>query len=121
MYALLTGCMSAYIYEKAFILTAGTKYDCDDDDVHKHITNLSVNKKLSGHPGQIPVNIKEAYPEVTRTILLLLPLPLLLHHLLLIFHSFTLPFYDLFLLLLLHNILRIRYSNILMANITSMT
>lgn len=64
MYALLTGCMSTFIYEKAFILTAGIKYDCDDDDVHKHITNLSVNKKLHGHPGQIPVNMKESYPEV---------------------------------------------------------
>lgn len=64
MYALLTGCMSTFIYVKAFILTAGVKYDCDDDDVHKHITNLSVNKKLHGHPGQIPVNMKEAYPEV---------------------------------------------------------
>jgi Tubulin-tyrosine ligase family len=64
MYAMLQGNMRSFLYEKAFLLTAGLKYDCSSDDVNKHITNLSVNKKLPGHPGQIPVNIKETYPAV---------------------------------------------------------
>lgn len=59
MYAILRGDMSTYLYEKAFMLTAGLRYDCSSDDVNKHITNLSVNKKLHDHPGQIPVNMKE--------------------------------------------------------------
>lgn len=64
MYAMLQGNMRSLLYEKAFLLTAGMKYDCNSDDVNKHITNLSVNKKLPGHPGQIPVNVKEKYPAV---------------------------------------------------------
>ena len=64
MYAMLQGNMRSFLYEKAFLLTAGMKYDCNSDDVNKHITNLSVNKKLPGHPGQIPVNVKEKYPAV---------------------------------------------------------
>ena len=64
MYAMLQGNMRSFLYEKAFLLTAGMKYDCNSDDVNKHITNLSVNKKLPGHPGQIPVNVKELYPSV---------------------------------------------------------
>jgi Tubulin-tyrosine ligase family len=64
MYAMLQGNMRSFLYEKAFLLTAGLKYDCNSDDVNKHITNLSVNKKLPGHPGQIPVNVKEMYPTV---------------------------------------------------------
>lgn len=66
MYALLKGDMTTFLYEKAFILTAGKSYDCSNDDVNKHITNLSVNKKLTDHPGQIPVNVKESSRKVRR-------------------------------------------------------
>lgn len=66
MYAILKGDMTTFLYEKAFILTAGMSYDCSSDDVNKHITNLSVNKKLSDHPGQIPVNVKETHAQVTK-------------------------------------------------------
>lgn len=64
MYAILKADMSTYLYAKAFILTAGLKYDCNSDDIQKQITNLSLNKKIPGHPGQIPINVQEAYPKV---------------------------------------------------------
>jgi hypothetical protein len=64
MYALILGDLSGYVYQKAFILTAGLDYDCDNEDINKHITNLSVNKYITGHPGQVPVNVKEEYPKV---------------------------------------------------------
>ena len=72
----------AMIYEMGFILTAGKPYvytkssitatsDCGyesdsdgDIDMNVHITNLSVNKRIDGHPGQVPVNIRNEYPEV---------------------------------------------------------
>ena len=67
MYAFLQANMRTFLYEEAFVLTAGKKYDRTSDDVQKQITNLSINKKLPGHPGQIPINVKNIYPKV-RTI-----------------------------------------------------
>ena len=67
MYSMLRGDMSSFLYQKAFILTAGLKYDRNSDDLHTHITNLSVNKKMAGHPGQIPINVKVTHPEVRRS------------------------------------------------------
>ena len=53
-YTLIRGDLSAYVYSNAFVLTAGHAYDTSPGaDVHKHITNLSVNKRIEGHPGQI--------------------------------------------------------------------
>ena len=63
-YSLLMGDMSAYIYDQAFLLTAGFNYDLEDADVTKHITNLSVNKKFKNHPGQIPCQLANEYPWV---------------------------------------------------------
>ena len=64
MYAFLQANMRTFLYEEAFVLTAGKKYDRTSDDVQKQITNLSINKKLPGHPGQIPINVKNIYPKV---------------------------------------------------------
>jgi hypothetical protein len=64
VYAVIRADMSALLYQKAFILTAGMPYDCEDEDVNKHITNLSVNKRFAGHPGQIPVNLYVDRPQV---------------------------------------------------------
>lgn len=64
MYTIITGTLESFLYEKGFILTAGIDYDCYTDSVNKHITNLSINKKIEGYPGQIPVNVCKEYPEV---------------------------------------------------------
>jgi hypothetical protein len=56
---------SAYVYEQAFILTSGLDYSYESEDALAHITNLSVNKRLPNHPGQITVNLSENYPQVT--------------------------------------------------------
>ena len=70
MYTILKADMSTYLYCKAFILTAGLKYDSRSDDIQKQITNLSLNKRIQGHPGQIPINMREVYPKVrTKTLL----------------------------------------------------
>jgi hypothetical protein len=61
---MLRGDMSGLVYKKAFILTSGMDYDEVDDDVRKHITNLSVNKHFANHPGQIPCFLSIEYPEV---------------------------------------------------------
>jgi hypothetical protein len=58
------GDMSALVYQKAFVLTAGLDFDYADEDQRKHVTNLSVNKRFANHPGQIPVDLLETYPEV---------------------------------------------------------
>jgi Tubulin-tyrosine ligase family len=63
-YAFMTADMSAYVYQKAFILSAGFDYDCSDEDSRRHITNLSVNKGLPNHPGQVPCSLKEEYPAI---------------------------------------------------------
>jgi hypothetical protein len=62
--------MSALCYHMAYILTAGYDYntsniDGDDDlNIHRVITNLSVNKHIPGYPGQIPCNMVTEYPYV---------------------------------------------------------
>ena len=63
--------MSALLYEKAFILTAGESYDTSNTNVHSHITNLSVNKKFLNHPGQVPCDLTVEYPQVTSNIILI--------------------------------------------------
>ena len=72
----MTGDITGYIYDHAFILTASLDYnstdttDSSDSDSSsileytKHITNLSVNKGTAYHPGQIPCNLPIEYPEV---------------------------------------------------------
>ncbi len=82
-YSLLFGDMSAYVYSNAYILTAGIDYSCSmptsancneslpsvfnagNVDLRQHISNLSVNKHLPGHPGQIPCNLPSEYPQVS--------------------------------------------------------
>lgn len=59
---------SAYVYSKAFILTAGLDFDHADTDMRKHVTNLSVNKKFVNHPGQIPCALDKEYPHVSKLI-----------------------------------------------------
>lgn len=56
--------LTGWLYRQAFILSAGLKYDALDVDVKKHITNLSVNKHLPGHPGQVPCDLPAQYPQV---------------------------------------------------------
>lgn len=67
-YSLLQANMSVYLYSKVFILTAGLDYIPSDStdtspsvvpETSRHITNLSVNKRFKGHPGQIPYDIYE--------------------------------------------------------------
>jgi len=55
---------SAMVYDKCFILTAGFDFDTGDMDPRKHITNLSVNKRIPNHPGQIPCHLSKDFPEV---------------------------------------------------------
>eukprot|EP01034_Spumella_vulgaris_P021945 gene21945-28025_t len=62
------GDMSALVYQKAFVLTAGLDFDYADEDQRKHVTNLSVNKRFANHPGQIPVDLVQTYPEIYRKI-----------------------------------------------------
>ena len=68
-YSLLQADMSTFIYQKAYILSAGLDYDINDEDSRKHISNLSVNKRIPGHPGQVPCDLLLEFPEVRRTIL----------------------------------------------------
>ena len=55
---------AALLYRKAFILSAGLDFAYADDDARRHITNLSVNKRFAGHPGQVPCDLLAEYPEV---------------------------------------------------------
>ena len=58
VYAAMRADASAWVYQRAFVLTAGVAYDGEaPGDVNKHISNLSINKHLHGHPGQIPVHL----------------------------------------------------------------
>eukprot|EP01038_Epipyxis_sp_PR26KG_P009454 gene9454-12738_t len=63
-YSAMMADMTCYVYQKAFLLTASLDYDCNDDNVRKHITNLSINKRYMNHPGQIPCNVAIEYPQV---------------------------------------------------------
>ena len=65
-YTIMFADSSAYVYEQAFILTSGLDYSNESEDPLAHITNLSVNKRLPNHPGQIAVNLLESYPQVTK-------------------------------------------------------
>jgi hypothetical protein len=66
------GSMMTFLYSEAFVLTAGLDYISDSTantdigsiNVNRHITNLSVNKRCHGHPGQIPYNIAKENPKV---------------------------------------------------------
>lgn len=62
----MMGDLSALIYPMAFILSAGMKFDQNDDDIRKHVTNLSINKKFTDHPGQVVCCLPEEYPKVGR-------------------------------------------------------
>jgi hypothetical protein len=68
-YAILRADMSALVYEKCFILCAGLDYDHADTTAEdkRHLTNLSINKKLPGHPGQVPCWLARECPEVGYT------------------------------------------------------
>jgi len=62
-YSVLRADMSALLYSKAFILTAGQLYDANASaDATKHITNLSINKRFVGHPGQVVCDLPSEYP-----------------------------------------------------------
>lgn len=60
--------MSALVYQKAFILTAGMDFNYSDQDPRRHVTNLSVNKRFANHPGQIPCDLIQEYPQVPPTL-----------------------------------------------------
>ena len=51
----------AMVYDMGFVLCCGVPYDASSSDPTSHITNLSINKKIKGHPGQIPT-LLSAYP-----------------------------------------------------------
>ena len=55
---------TAMVYRKAYILSAGFTFDYEDVDVRKHVTNLSINKRIQGHPGQVPCDLPTQYPKV---------------------------------------------------------
>ena len=62
-YSVLRADMSALLFSKAFILTAGQLYDANASaDATKHITNLSINKRFVGHPGQVVCDLPSEYP-----------------------------------------------------------
>lgn len=63
-YSIMTASGAALVYRNSFILSAGLDFDYNDDDVRKHVTNLSINKRFAGHPGQVPCNLQLEYPEV---------------------------------------------------------
>lgn len=67
-YSVIRADMTALLYQMAYILTAGFDYTKDDSvdtmDSRRLITNLSVNKAIEGHPGQVPCNVKTEYPQV---------------------------------------------------------
>lgn len=69
-YTLLRGDMSAYLYEKGFILCAGLDYDLESlscsgsPNLQQHLTNLATNKHLNGHPGQVPCHLRVECPTV---------------------------------------------------------
>lgn len=63
-YGLCRGDGQSWLYQNSFILTAGLDYNEDTTDTKRHITNLSVNKHIPKHPGQIPCHIPTEYPEV---------------------------------------------------------
>ncbi|RYG68782.1 hypothetical protein EON64_04380 [archaeon] len=72
-YALLMGDMAAYLHRHCFILTSSLPYNplepCTSSEqyasrLRMHVTNLSINKKFTGHPGQIPCNLPADYPDV---------------------------------------------------------
>ena len=44
----------AMVYDMGFVLCCGVPYDANSSDPTSHITNLSINKKMDDHPGQIP-------------------------------------------------------------------
>ena len=58
VYAAMRADASAWLYHRAFVLTAGVAHDsAAPGDVNKHVSNLSINKHIRGHPGQIPVDL----------------------------------------------------------------
>lgn len=63
-YGLMSGSGRALLYQMAFILTAGLDYDASVTDSKRHITNLSVNKHIPKHPGQIPCHVPSEFAEV---------------------------------------------------------
>lgn len=80
-YSWLGGDMSAQVYRHAYILMAGVPYAAATSpgtaatnsggaysvagvDLRQHVSNLSVNKHIAGHPGQVPVDLQERYPQV---------------------------------------------------------
>ncbi len=63
-YSLMKGDMSSFVYQKAYILTAGEQYDNCAQSLNVHITNLSINKHYTGHPGQIPCDLRIERPHV---------------------------------------------------------
>ena len=63
-YSLLRADFSCFVYQKAFLLTAGVEYDPSSECTNSHITNLSINKAFKDHPGQIPCDLQAEYPVV---------------------------------------------------------
>ena len=62
--------MSAFVYEKAFIICAGLPYDLSGSEpsclpnFNRHLTNLAINKSIAGHPGQVPCLMSLECPTV---------------------------------------------------------
>ncbi len=72
-YSVLRADMTALLYQMAYILTAGYDYANNESmdtmmDSRRLITNLSVNKAIEGHPGQMPCNLKQEYPHLFKGI-----------------------------------------------------
>lgn len=64
-YAFMQENGAAWLYDMAFILSAGWEYNTEGGaDPRRHVTNLSVNKHLPHHPGQVPCNIPSEYPDL---------------------------------------------------------
>jgi hypothetical protein len=77
-YAMMTGDFRAFLYQDCFILTSSLDFhtgtsssNSGQDDyaaysasLRRHVTNLSINKKYGGHPGQIPCSLLASYPTI---------------------------------------------------------
>ena len=69
-YGIILANLTPILYEKCYVLTAGRDFQTETTEMSCHITNLSVNKRFPGHPGQIPCDLPVEYPDVRSVFIL---------------------------------------------------
>lgn len=85
-YSLLRANMTAYLYQKGFIICAGSSYfpmssspSWMQPDLSQHLTNLSINKASPGHPGLVPCLMTQECSSVSESHVILLLASLLFY------------------------------------------